>query len=176
MATSLEEHLPAMPSKLSIVAAVVGTLTVFGPVRADTQTQPAVTFRSSVDLVRISAVVRDHKGRFVQDLSSRDFEVLDDGQTRAITDFRADLAGVSVAFLFDVSGSMEAKMLNAREAATHVLSWLEPEKDEAAIFTFDTRLDQVMPFTSGLRTLPESMSSVVPFGATSLHDAIARTA
>jgi len=165
-----------MPSKLSIVAAVVGTLTVFGPVRADTQTQPAATFRSSVDLVRISAVVRDHKGRFVQDLSSRDFEVLDDGQARAITDFRADLAGVSVAFLFDVSGSMEAKMPNAREAAAHVLSWLEPEKDEAAIFTFDTRLDQVMPFTSGLRTLPESMSSVVPFGATSLHDAIARTA
>jgi Ca-activated chloride channel family protein len=81
-----------------------------------------------------------------------------------------------VAFLFDVSGSMEAKMPSAREAAAHVLSWLEPEKDEAAIFTFDTRLDQVMPFTSGLRTLPESMSSVVPFGATSLHDAIARTA
>ena len=104
-----------MPSKLSIVAAFVGTLTVFGSVRADTQTQPAATFRSSVDLVRISAVVRDHKGRFVQDLSSRDFEVLDDGQARAITDFRADLAGVSVAFLFDVSGSMEAKMPNARK-------------------------------------------------------------
>src|SRR5882757_7736995 len=111
----------AMPSKLSIVAALLGTLTAFGSVRADTQTQAAATFRSSVDLVRISAVVRDHKGRFVQDLSSRDFEVLDDGQARAITDFRADLAGVSVAFLFDVSGSMEAKMPNAREAAAHVL-------------------------------------------------------
>ena len=32
------------------------------------------------------------------------------------------------------------------------------------------------PFTSGLTTLPPSMSTVAPFGATSLYDAIARTA
>src|SRR4029079_3781006 len=48
--------------------------------------------------------------------------------------------------------------------------------DEAGIFTFDTRLDEVVPFTAGLKTLPESLASIQPFGATSLHDAIARTA
>ena len=109
----------------------------------------------------------------MQDLSARDFEVLDQGQLRPISDFRRDLGGVSVALLFDVSGSMEHTLPDAREAAIHLLSWLEPE-DEAAIFTFDTRLDEVAPFTSGLRKLPESMSTVTPFGATSLHDAIAR--
>jgi VWFA-related protein len=82
---------------------------------------------------------------------------------------------VSVALLFDVSGSMEHTLPSAREAAMHVLSWLEPQ-DEAAVFTFDTRLHEVAPFTSGLRTLPVSMSTVTPFGATSLHDAIARMA
>src|ERR1700682_4237902 len=81
-------------------------------------------FKSRVDLVRISAVVRDRKGRFVRDLAARDFEILDAGLTRRISDFRSDLAGVSVALLFDVSGSMEAKLPSAREAATHVLSWL----------------------------------------------------
>jgi hypothetical protein len=39
------------------------------------------------------------------------------------------------------------------------LSWLEP-KDEAAVYTFDTRLDEVAPFTSGLKKLPESMATV----------------
>jgi Ca-activated chloride channel family protein len=34
----------------------------------------------------------------------------------------------------------------------------------------------VVPFTEGLTTLPASMGSVVPFGETSLHDAIAQTA
>ena len=118
------------------------------------QAPPVATFKSSVDMVRIAAVVRDHKGRFVQDLTARDFEVLDGGQTRPITDFQRDLAGVSVAVLFDVSGSMEGHMPNAREAATHVLSWLDATRDEAAIYTFDTHLDERTPFTTGLQTLP----------------------
>ena len=109
------------------------------------------SFKSSVDMVRIAAVVRDHKGRFVQDLTARDFEVLDGGQTRAITDLQRDLAGISIAVLFDVSGSMEGHMPNAREAATHVLSWLDATRDEAAVFTFDTHLDERTPFTAGLR-------------------------
>ena len=137
---------------------------------------PTATFKAGVDLVRVTAVVRDSRGRFVQDLTARDFEVIDGGFRRQITEFRKDQSGVSVALLFDVSGSMEGHLPNAREAAEHVLSWLDPARDEAGIFTFDTHLDEVKPFSAGLRTLPESMGSVVPFGATSLHDAIAATA
>jgi len=136
---------------------------------------PQAVFKGGIDLVRVAAVVRDRKGRFVQDLSARDFEVLDGGQTRPIADFRNDVTGVSVALLFDVSGSMEGQLPNAREAARHVLSWLDG-RDEAAVFTFDTQLDQRTGFTAGLRVLPDVMSTVVPFGATSLHDAIALTA
>jgi len=102
--------------------------------------------------------------------------VLDGGSKRHIADFRPDVAGVSVAVLFDVSGSMEGHMPNAREAASHVLSWMDASLDEAAIFTFDTHLDERTPFTTGLRTLPDKLTQVVPFGATSLHDAIALTA
>ena len=136
---------------------------------------PVATFRSSIDLVRVSAVVRDKKGRFVQDLTVRDFEVLDGGLSRRITDFRKELSGISLALLFDVSGSMESQMEQAREAARHVLSWLD-NRDETAIYTFDTQLDEVAPFTPGLRRLPTELSRVTPFGATSLNDAIARTA
>jgi VWFA-related protein len=137
---------------------------------------PAPVFKGGVDMVRVAAIVRDHKGRFVQDLTMRDFEILDSGSPRAITDFRADQVGVSVALLFDVSGSMEGHLPNAREAANHVLSWTDPARDEAAVFTFDTHLDERVPFTTGLRTLPDALTSVVPFGETSLHDAIAATA
>ena len=140
------------------------------------QEQPTASFKSSVDMVRVAAVVRDHKGRFVADLTVRDFEILDGGQARPIKDFRHDLTGVSVAILCDVSGSMEGHQVKAREAASHVLSWLDVARDEAAIFTFDTHLDEVAPFTVGLKTLPESMTTKVPFGETSLHDAIALTA
>jgi VWFA-related protein len=137
---------------------------------------PLATFKSSIDLVRVSAVVRDKKGRFVPNLTARDFEIIDSGIARPIADFRRDDAGVSVALLFDVSGSMEARMGHAREAALHVLSWLDAEDDEVAVFTFDSGLDEVRGFKPGLQTLPDQLLSVKPFGATSLYDAIARTA
>jgi Ca-activated chloride channel family protein len=140
------------------------------------QAPPVASFKASVDLVRITAVVRDHKGRLVRDLMARDFEILEGTTPRAITDFRSDIAGVSVAVLFDVSGSMEARLIDAREGATHVLSWLNDGRDEAAIFTFDTELVEIAPFTTGLKALPAAMTSVIPFGQTSLRDAIAQAA
>jgi Ca-activated chloride channel family protein len=138
------------------------------------QSPPA--FKSSIDLVRVSAIVRDHKGHLVKDLSERDFEVLDGNERRAITDFQQDAGGLSVAVLFDISGSMKARLGDAREAAAHILSWLDSARDEAGVFTFDTDLVEVAPFTVGLKTVPESMAAVVPFGETSLRDAIAMAA
>jgi Ca-activated chloride channel family protein len=176
MASSLE--IPgAMTRGKLIIGALILTLakTTIG-VRAQDVQPPVAAFKSSVDLVRVAAVVRDRKGRFVQDLKTRDFEVVDDGRSRSISDLQTDVAGVSIAILFDVSGSMEGRMPNAREAATQVLNWLDPLRDEAAVYTFDTHLDERAPFTLGLKSLPLSMDRIIPFGATSLHDAIAQTA
>src|SRR5207249_3689072 len=137
--------------RVSLILITASAVVALGqtPAGQVVQTPPVATFKSSVDLVRVSAIVRDHKGRFVQDLTARDFEILDAGQVRRIADFRRDFAGVSIALLFDVSGSMEARLADAREAARHVLSWLETERDEAAIYTFDTQLQEVAPFTVG---------------------------
>ena len=134
------------------------------------------TFHSSIDVVHLAAAVRDRKGRFVRDLAPADFEIFDSGRKRAITDFRQEVAGVSVALLFDVSGSMEGQLAHARDAASALLGLLDPVRDEAAIFLFDTRLEEAVPFTRGLRQLPASVAAVVPFGATSLFDAVAQTA
>jgi VWFA-related protein len=67
-------------------------------------------------------------------------------------------------------------MFAARLAAHHVLSWLEPGRDEAALLTFDSRLQVVAPFTVDTRALQGALGEVDPFGATSLHDAIAEAA
>jgi Ca-activated chloride channel family protein len=165
-----------------ITATVLGAAVQFGsfPVRANQAPgggqEPVATFRAGVDLVRVAAVVRDKKGRFVRDLTAHDFEILDGGKPRAISDFRQEAGGVSVALLFDVSGSMEGRLDTARDAASHLLSWLDGDADEAATFMFDTVLEEATPFTPGLRRLPSRIQKVTPFGATSLHDAIAITA
>jgi Ca-activated chloride channel homolog len=168
----------------AMVASLVAML-VAGPVAAQSggAGQPgglpqAGVFRSGVDLVTVSATVRDRRGRAVADLSVADFQVFDKGQSRPIAEFRTEAAPVSVAILFDVSGSMDlaSRALAARFAAHHVLSWLEHGRDEAALFSFDSRLHEVAPFTVDTRALQGALGEVDPFGATSLHDAIADTA
>lgn len=137
---------------------------------------PVASFRSSVDLVRVSAVVRDRKGRYIRDLAAQDFQVLDDGQPIAISGFRDDTTGVSIALLFDVSGSMESRLLHARESGSHLLSWLDRTVDESAVFAFDTKLNQISPFMVGQLALPAELDLLTPYGATGIHDAIAQTA
>ena len=140
--------------------------------------QSQATFRSGVDLVTVSATVRDSKGRLVTNLTKQDFQVLDRGEHRAISEFRSERAPLSLAILFDVSGSMDiaARATAARFAAFHLLNSLDEGRDEAGLFAFDSRLREVAPFTVDTRALKGALGEVDPFGATSLHDAISAAA
>jgi VWFA-related protein len=157
---------------VTLAASTTGAWPVIGQ---ELPGQPPV-FSGGVELVRVTAIVRDRRGRFVPDLSAADFEILDAGAPTPIVAFESGATPLSVAILFDISGSMEAHLQPAREAAMHLLTRLDPVADESAVFTFDTALDEVLPFAGGRRTLPERLSALTPFGATSLHDAIARAA
>jgi len=164
---------------MGIVAAMF-TLTALG-VSAQTQPpeQAVPRFRSSVDIVSVAAVVRDRKGRFVTDLSKKDFQIVEAGQARDIIDFRAEVNGpVKMAVLMDVSGSMRMakRTVDARRAAEHIFANLA-STDEAAVFSFDTMLAEVQTFTSSREKLLASLTDIdPPFGQTSLYDAIASTA
>jgi VWFA-related protein len=137
------------------------------------------TFRSSTTVVSVTAVVRDRKGRFVRDLEQGDFVVAESGRQKPILDFRTESDGpVRLALLFDVSGSMRvaSRAVDARQAAQHLLSALRAT-DEAALFSFDTRLSLVRGFTSDIDSLIASLGHVEPpYGQTSLYDAVAQTA
>ena len=158
------------------VAVLAGAFHLMSGVSAQAQTGPL--FRSEAALVRLAVTVRDDRGRLVRDLSLHDFTVRDRGVTRPVRQLLSDPAPMSVAVLFDVSGSMDvaSRMQAARLAATALLGALEPGRDEAALLAFDSRLHDVAPFTSDVRTLNGVLGQMDPFGATSLHDAIAAAA
>jgi Ca-activated chloride channel family protein len=136
------------------------------------------TFRSGVDMVTVAAVVRDKKGRLVPSLTRDQFQVLDRGELRQIKDFRPDRAPVSLAMLFDASGSMSvARNVDAaKRAAGDLMEWLEAGRDEHALFAFDTRFMELQGFSSLPSDIQGSLNQVEPFGMTSLFDAIAETA
>src|SRR5215203_1368603 len=161
----------------TLLALALVALPLTGWAQGATENQQA-TFRSGVDLVTVSATVRDGKGRLVKDLTRRDFEITDRGEKRSINEFRSERAPLSLAILFDVSGSMDTanRTSAAKFAAYHLLSSLEEVCDEAGLFSFDSRLREVAPFTVDTRALKGVLGEVDPFGATSLHDAISAAA
>ena len=146
-----------------------------GQPRAQSDRPPS--FRSAVDLVSVSAVVRDGRGRLVRDLTQEDFEILDSGERKPIIEFWFDeAASVSVAVLLDTSGSMRgSKMDAARSSADILLARLRAD-DESAVFTFDSELREVEPFTTKRERVRSVFGSLDPYGATSLYDAIAEKA
>ena len=139
---------------------------------------PAATFRSGVEVVTVTAAVRDTHGRVVRDLKKADFQVVDSGSSRPIQDFYAGDSPVSVAILLDISGSMGVggNMDRARDAVLTVLARLRSRGDEAALYTFDSRLQQAVAFTTDIDRIRAMSLAGRPWGMTSLYDAIAATA
>lgn len=138
--------------------------------------EPAAVFKSGVEQVAVSAIVRDSRGRLVKNLKASDFELIDEGQKRPLTNVWSEPSPASVAILMDVSGSMSSKLNKARETADTFVAGLKPGIDEVAMYAFDTSLQEVRPFTSKFNASDRTFHTTKPFGATSLWDAVAETA
>jgi len=164
----------------ALFLAPIAILLISGSLTASAAQEPErPTFTSSVAVVPISALVRDSRNRIVRDLDQKDFQVLEEGRPRPIIDFKAkNDAAVSVAFLFDTSGSMRLA-LNLEKGIwfiEHFLSQMIPASDEAALFTFHKVLRQEVAFTSDTKRIHHALGRVNPWGLTSLYDAVAQTA
>jgi len=138
--------------------------------------EPIATFKSGVDLVSVTAVVRDKKGKVVRSLEPKDFTVAEDGQTRKIVSLQSDAnAPASIAFLVDGSGSMRLgeALESSRRICDWLLSTLDQKRDDASLFSFDTRLLTLREFTGSVEHVRAGLKELHAFGATSIYDAIA---
>jgi len=141
--------------------------------------RPQATFKSSVDVVSVTAVVRDKKGRVVRTLTPGDFVVTDQGNLRTIVDLQSDdQAPASVALLVDGSGSMRlgSATVSSQQICEMILSNLRSDRDLAALMSFDTRLLTLREFTQEFDQIRSGLGEVEAFGSTSIYDAIAGTA
>lgn len=164
-----------MRSKLLAFGLAVA-VTAPAPAARQTQ-QERPTFRASVARVTLAATVRDQRGRSVTNLTATDFQLLDAGRERQILEFRTDPAPVNVGLLVDTSGSMAVGARGAamREAAGHLVSWLEPGRDEVGLFAFDQGMEQLHPMLPAPGRVMDTLARVRPYGKTQLFDAIAET-
>jgi Ca-activated chloride channel family protein len=172
----------ARVTKRTLIPTVLGILlatTLYGaPASGAAEAQEQVTFRGGVDLVTATISVRDRRGRVITDLKQADFEIIDDGAPRPIQTFESGESPVSIAILVDISGSMAVggNIQRARTAVTVAMAALRNGSDEAALFTFDSKLQEIVSFTSDLARLRRVRLEGKPWGQTSLFDAVAETA
>ena len=138
----------------------------------------APVFSSGVDMVTVNVSVRDQRGRIVRGLACRDFRLVDSGFGRPIRGVFESAAALRIAVLLDVSGSMalDGSIAHARRIVRSIAGALQPGRDEAALFAFDSGLREIVPFTTALERFDRVDLSGRPYGRTSLYDAVADTA
>jgi Ca-activated chloride channel family protein len=120
----------------------------------------------------LNVTVLDSNGKFVSGLGRNDFKVLEDRAEQTISSFSAEETPFAAAILMDTSGSMESRMTLARSAAIRFLDGLR-EADVAAVYSFDTKVEQWNDFSPG-RDLPARVYGLHSKTLTALNDAILR--
>ncbi len=133
----------------------------------------AQVFRTGVDLVLVTASVRDGDGRLRGDLTLDDFEVFEDGRPQLITQFERGRVPVSLGILLDVSESMYGQRIaDATAALDRFLADLLAPDDEAflVVFNHDPTLEET--WTLGPESLAGRLAAVRPYGATAIYDAM----
>lgn len=130
--------------------------------------------RVNTDLVVLNVTVADAQGKYARGLKSSNFKLFEDGREQAIASFSAEETPFAAAVLLDTSGSMESRMTMARSAAIRFLDGLR-EEDVAAVYNFDSKIEQVQEFSSS-RDLAPVAFNLKAKGMTALNDAIVKAA
>lgn len=127
-----------------------------------------------VNVVELPVSVVDARGSAVVDLRQDEFEISEDGTTRKISNFAfSDNLPLALGILVDHSGSMEARLDDAREAALRFVSQMVRERDRAFFGGFSWDATKISPLVSDVSTLRAHIDSMPEAeGATALYDAI----
>ena len=129
--------------------------------------------RTNTELVVLNVTVTNKAGQYAPGLVLSDFTILEDGKLvppGVISSFSVHESPFASVVLLDTSGSMESRLSLARSAAIRFLDRLRDE-DVAAVYKFDSEVQQVQEFSGG-RDLAPMAYGVKARGLTTLNDAI----
>ncbi len=124
-----------------------------------------------VEMALVNVTVTDPMGRMVTGLTEDHFRVFEDKVEQGIQQFGAEDSPLSMAIVFDASGSMGYKMSKAREAVAQFFKTANPE-DEFFLVSFNNRPDLATGFTRSLEEIQNRLTFTESKGRTALLDAI----
>src|SRR5437879_1598954 len=112
--------------------------------------QPDYTLKVDVPFIFVDVTVQDIAGNIISDLPQHAFEVYENGTRQEIRYFGPVATAYNIFLLFDRSGSTQDKWFVMQRAVAGFIANLRPQ-DRIAIATFDTDLQQQLPWTSDRR-------------------------
>jgi len=139
------------------------------PARAQDTDTGAIRVNSN--LVMLDATVKTKSGDIMANLKKDDFEVREDGVKQKIEVFSRDELPLNIALVLDLSDSIEPFLAPLRDAATTVLETLKPD-DEAALFTFSTDAQLLVPLTQDKSAIAQQIGTLKTGGTTNINDGI----
>ncbi len=134
---------------------------------------PSYMDEVEVDLVELYTTVTDRSNRPAQGLGVEQFQILEDGRKQKISRFELveDLP-LTIGITIDTSGSMIEALGEARRAAIDFLSQIVTPRDRSFAVRFSDRPELMMPRTSDVGAVAQTLEGLVASGSTALHDAI----
>jgi len=127
----------------------------------------------NVNLVVLHATVVDKKGHRVNNLTQKDFRVLENGVPQTVSVFSHADIPVTMGIDIDDSGSMREKRPEVNEAALTFVKTSNPE-DQVFVVNFNDEyyLDTPGNFASNMEELKAALSKIDSRGGTALYDAV----
>ncbi len=162
-----------MKANMGILGLMAGFLTLAVWAAQGGMSGPVI--RADVRLVEVYATVFDHRGRPVVGLTRDDFEIADEGEPQTILSFESAGSELSCALLLDTTGSMGRALPTLKNAAMRLIDQLG-ERDQAAVYGFNTSLRLLQSFTSDRSAAKRAVLGIRIGGGTALFDALAQVA
>ncbi len=129
--------------------------------------------RLNASLVQVPAIVTDHSGKFVTDLSRGDFNLSEDGKRQEISIFAAVKQPFSAVLLLDTSNSAEDRLKVIQNAAVSFTRQLRPG-DRVMVISFDNEVRQLTDFTDDRAELERAIQGTESGFGKLLYEAVAR--
>ncbi len=133
--------------------------------------RPGSRILLNVDMVLVPITVTDPMNRLVTGLEKEDFQVFENGGQQKISTFAAEDAPVSIGIVFDLSGSMNSKLIRARESILQFIKTANPQ-DEFFVIGFNDRPELIEDFTGSVEDIQARLATVRSGKRTALLDAI----
>lgn len=141
---------------------------IYGQEIAQKQDDP---IKLGTTLVQVPVVISDPGGRYITDLSKKDFSIFEDGIRQEISFFGSIEEPFNAVLLLDSSGSTQAQIAMIKQAAYAFIESLRPQ-DHVMIIVFNDTVEVLCDLTNDRGILRNAIENVRTGEFTQVYEAV----